>query len=141
MALKHGTDLINRLAVAFIFIYFGFLKIVGLSPADELVTRLARVTLGWVINPDHFFILFGCFEVLIGIIFLIRRLTPYTCLLFTAHMIATFLPFIFLPELTWSQVGVPTLTGQYIIKNLALIALVYTIYSEFMISRHAKSVS
>jgi hypothetical protein len=38
------------------------------------------------------------------------------------HMIMTFLPLIFLPSTTWSGFLVPTLEGQYIIKNLVIIA-------------------
>jgi uncharacterized membrane protein YkgB len=37
-------------------------------------------------------------------------------------MIATFLPLFILPQETWSGFLVPTLEGQYIIKNLVLIA-------------------
>jgi hypothetical protein len=34
--------------------------------------------------------------------------------------------------------GVPTLTGQYILKNLALIALVYTIFTDHLTQLVAK---
>lgn len=38
-------------------------------------------------------------------------------------MIATILPLILLPSIAWSGFLVPTLEGQYIIKNLAIMAL------------------
>ena len=38
------------------------------------------------------------------------------------QMAGTFLPLILLPEITWRSFMVPTLEGQYIIKNLVLIA-------------------
>jgi hypothetical protein len=37
-------------------------------------------------------------------------------------MVMTFLPLYFLPTVTWSGILVPTLEGQYIIKNLVIIA-------------------
>ena len=38
------------------------------------------------------------------------------------HMIMTFMPLFMLPEVTWSAFLVPTLEGQYIIKNLVIIS-------------------
>jgi uncharacterized membrane protein YkgB len=38
------------------------------------------------------------------------------------HMVTTFGPLVFLPSETWSGFMVPTLEGQYIIKNLVIIA-------------------
>ena len=37
-------------------------------------------------------------------------------------MIMTFMPLFMLPEVTWSAFLVPTLEGQYIIKNLVIIS-------------------
>jgi len=37
-------------------------------------------------------------------------------------MLMTFLPLFILPEVTWSGFLVPTLEGQYIIKNIVIIA-------------------
>ena len=39
------------------------------------------------------------------------------------HAIITFGPLIVLPALTWKQPFIPNLIGQYIIKNLVIIAL------------------
>jgi uncharacterized membrane protein YkgB len=38
-----------------------------------------------------------------------------------------FLPLILLPNMTWTGPFVPTLEGQYIIKNVVLLALALTI--------------
>ena len=43
-------------------------------------------------------------------------------------MIATFLPVMLLPNDTWHSWFTPTLVGQYIIKNFALIALSMIIF-------------
>jgi uncharacterized membrane protein YkgB len=123
-------DLLNRAAVAIIFIYFGFLKIIQVSPAEELVTKLQSVTLPFL-SSSAFVIFLGLIEMLVGSLFLVRRITVGASIIFALHMATTFLPFIFLPDVTWFMPGVPTLTGQYILKNIALIALVYTIFTDY----------
>jgi uncharacterized membrane protein YkgB len=69
-----------------------------------------------------FLILFGVFECLIGILFLIRGAERIVIPLLFIHMITTFGPLFLLPQETWSGFLVPTLEGQYIIKNLVIIA-------------------
>jgi uncharacterized membrane protein YkgB len=45
-------------------------------------------------------------------------------------MITTLLPLIFLPEASWSGFLVPTLTGQYIIKNIVIVALAAAMFAD-----------
>jgi uncharacterized membrane protein YkgB len=71
---------------------------------------------------DFFLILFGLFECLIGVLFVIKGLERVVIPLLFIHMITTFGPLVFLPDETWSAFMVPTLEGQYIIKNLVIIA-------------------
>lgn len=130
-------DSINRCVVALIFIYFGLLKILQVSPAEELVVRLQAKTLPFL-SGGHFLFFLGTIEILVGLLFLVRRITPAASVVFTLHMATTFLPFIFLPDITWFSPGVPTLTGQYIFKNLALVALVYTIFTDYHLEQIEK---
>jgi uncharacterized membrane protein YkgB len=69
-----------------------------------------------------FYIAFALFECLIGILFLIKGAVRIVIPLLFVHMIMTFLPLVFLPTESWQAPFVPTLVGQYIIKNLVLIA-------------------
>lgn len=69
-----------------------------------------------------FIVLFGLFECLIGILFLIKGAERVVMPLLLLHMITTFMPLFLLPAVTWSGWFVPTLEGQYIIKNLVVIA-------------------
>jgi hypothetical protein len=112
-----------QLALFIIYAGFGTLKVFGLSPATPLVTSLLAMTMPFI-DPDIFLILFGLFEVLIGILFLFPKYKKITVVLFIVHMICVFMPLILLPHVAWSGFLIPTLEGQYIIKNLALIALV-----------------
>lgn len=114
---KHGMWVL-RWSVAIIFVWFGALKWFDLSPANELVTR----TVYWI-RPQIFIPILATWEVLIGICLLFRPLLRLAILLLAAQMIGTFLPLVLLPEICFTRVPyAPTLEGQYILKNLVIIA-------------------
>lgn len=115
-----------RFGLFVIFFWFGLLKVIGLSPASELVKHLFENTISWI-SFDVFIIVFGLFEMIIGILFMIKGTERIVIPLLLIHMITTFLPLFILPKETWSGFLIPTLEGQYIIKNLALIACVFGI--------------
>lgn len=110
-----------RFGLFVVFFWFGLLKVIGLSPASGLVQRLFEHTIHFM-DFGTFLVLFGVFECLIGILFLIKGAERIVIPLLFIHMITTFGPLVFLPEETWSGFMIPTLEGQYIIKNLVLIA-------------------
>jgi uncharacterized membrane protein YkgB len=110
-----------RLGLFVVFFWFGVLKVIGMSPASELVESLFNESIPWL-SFTTFIVLFGLFECLIGILFLIPGCERIVIPLLFLHMTATFLPLFILPQLTWSGFMVPTLEGQYIIKNLTIIA-------------------
>jgi len=113
---------IARLALGLVFIWFGVLKFLAVSPADDLVRQLLAVSMPFVpFGP--FFIFLACYEVLIGVLFLIPRLERWAVGLLLPQMIATFGPLVLLPSITWAGWFEPTLIGQYIIKNVIIIAL------------------
>jgi uncharacterized membrane protein YkgB len=107
-----------RLSVAFVFIWFGLLKPLGVSPASELVER----TVYWV-DPRWLIPFLGWWEVLIGVCMLWRPLIRASIALLFVQMPGTFLPLVILPQVCFVHVPwAPTLEGQYIIKNLVLIS-------------------
>jgi len=115
-----------RFVLFVIYFWFGILKILDTSPANPLVMELQQKTLPFV-SFDNFIVLFSLFEMLIGIMFLFSRFDRATILLFFLHMGTTFMPLFFVPDATWQSFMTPTLEGQYIIKNLVLIALIMNI--------------
>ena len=115
-----------RFGLFVIFFWFGLLKVVGLSPASGLVQRLFETTIPWM-SFATFLVIFGLFEMLIGVLFLIRGVERIVIPLLLIHMITTFMPLFLLPQETWSGFMTPTLEGQYIIKNIALIAAAFGI--------------
>ncbi len=118
---KKVSEPIARFGIFVVFFWFGILKVVGLSPASGLVEELFNKTIHFIDFPT-FLILFGVYEILIGILFLVKGAERIVMPLLLIHMITTFMPLIFLPEVTWQAFAVPTLEGQYIIKNLVIIA-------------------
>lgn len=111
--------LLLRIALGIVFIWFGALKLVpGLSPAEELV--LATVPF----LPGHVFMtILAIWEIAIGIGFLTGKALRITILLLFLQMPGTISPVFLLPERVFDvfPFGL-TLEGQYIVKNLVLIA-------------------
>lgn len=118
---KRSFEPMARFGLFVVFFWFGILKVIGLSPASGVVQRLFEQTIPFI-SFHTFLIGFGVFECLIGIMFLIKGLERIVIPLLFIHMITTFGPLVYLPSETWQKFLVPTLEGQYIIKNLVIIA-------------------
>ncbi len=125
---KIGVPL-ARFGIFIIFFWFGLLKVIGLSPAEPLVQNLFEHTIPFI-SFGTFIVLFGLFECLIGVLFIIRGMERIVIPLLFIHMITTVLPLFVLSDMTWTNTMVPTLTGQYIIKNVAIIACAIIIASN-----------
>jgi len=115
------NDYLIRIPIFIIFFWFGFLKIIDLSPAQELV----QDTVYWMpfLSAEMWTYVIGFWEVLIGVFFLFKKTTLVAMLLLLIQMSGTFLPLVILPEVTFqdSNPFLPTLEGQYIIKNIIII--------------------
>lgn len=112
---------VARFSIFVVFFWFGLLKLLGFSPAGALVHGLFDQTIHFMSFPA-FYMLFAGLECLIGILFLIKGAERIVLPLLLLHMITTFMPLVFLPTESWRAPFVPTLVGQYIIKNLVIIA-------------------
>lgn len=116
----------SKISLFIIFFYFGFLKVLGVSPANPLVEALLQKTLPFI-SFNFFVKFFGLFEMLIGLTFIVPKIERLAIFLLIVHMVIVALPLIFLPQITWQKFLIPTLEGQYIIKNLAIISLAFVI--------------
>jgi len=123
-----------RVSLGIIFIWFGALKPLGLSPDQALITK----TVYWF-NPKIFIPILGWWEILIGICLLIRPLIRLGIFLLFLQMSGTVLPLFILPEICFKQIPfVLTLEGQYIIKNLTLISAAIVVGGTVRISSDQK---
>jgi uncharacterized membrane protein YphA (DoxX/SURF4 family) len=120
-----------RISFGIIFFWFGILKPFGLSSAEGLL----KATVAWMPfgSPGQWLIVIGWWEVVIGFFFLFRYTTRIAIALLFIQMIGTFIPLVVMPDITFQNGNplLPTLEGQYIIKNLMIISGALTIGGTF----------
>ena len=118
-----------RVALFVVFFWFGVLKLFELSPASPLAEALTAQTVGL----QYFDILFkglSLVECLIGVLFLIPKATRIVIPLLLVHMAVVSAPLILVPAHVWTGFMVPTLEGQYILKNLVIVAVAIGIAAQ-----------
>jgi len=112
-----------RVSLGIVFVWFGILKPLGLSPAAPLV--LATVDWMPLFEPKSWLAVIGWWEVAIGVMFLFRPTIRIAIALLAMQMVGTFMPLVMLPAVTFQE-GMfpygPTMEGQYIVKNLLIIS-------------------
>jgi uncharacterized membrane protein YkgB len=69
-------------------------------------------------------------ECIIGVLFLIPKATRVVIPLLLIHMIVVCAPLVLTPGEVWQAFLVPTLEGQYIIKNLVIVAVAIGIAAQ-----------
>lgn len=113
-----------RIALFVVFFWFGAIKLIGLSPAGPLAEALTARTVG----VDAFvplFIAIAILECIIGILFLVPKAVRIVIPLLFFHLLIVCSPLVLVPEMTWSSPLVPSLEGQYIIKNVVIVAAAF----------------
>lgn len=123
---KRVVSVLSRIAIptlrwslAITYIWFGALKLFGVSPVEGLVKKMAMG-----IPRSAFVKLMGVWEVGLGIALLFRLALPLTLALYAAQLAGTFLVFLLQPREAFHR-GNPlrlTYTGEFILKNLVLLA-------------------
>ncbi|MEX1170779.1 MAG: DoxX family protein [Chloroflexota bacterium] len=119
----HGM-LLLRIALGVVFFWFGALKLIpDASPAEALAGQtIERLTFGAVPAATALPIL-AVWEVAIGVGLFIGRGMRITLLLLFVQMLGTITPLFLFPTETFTQFPwAPTLEGQYIIKNVVIVA-------------------
>tara|TARA_B100000989_G_scaffold86338_1_gene62010 strand:+ start:770 stop:1045 length:276 start_codon:yes stop_codon:yes gene_type:complete len=76
-----------------------------------------------LLSAENWTYIIGLWEILIAVCFLFKKTTIIAMILLFIQMSGTFLPLIILPEVTFQDSNplIPTLEGQYIIKNIIII--------------------
>lgn len=113
-----------RIALGAVFLWFGALKFFpGLSPAQDLAARtIEQLTFGLVPTAVALPVL-AAWEVLIGMGLLSGRFLRATLLLLAVQMAGALTPLFLFPAETFTVFPIaPTLEGQYILKNVVLVA-------------------
>ena len=122
-AARHGIQAL-RIALGVIFLWFGALKFFpNLSPAQDLAARTISVLTFNLVPSGISVPMLAAWESLIGIGLISERFTRATILLLIMQMLGTVTPLFFFPAEIFTRFPyAPTLEGQYIIKNIVLVA-------------------
>jgi len=113
-----------RIAIGIIFLWFGALKLFpGGSPAEALAGKTILILTFGVVKPWISVPLLGVLECVIGASFVTAAGLRTAIVLLLFQMAGTLTPLVLLPHDTFTAMPFePNLTGQYILKNLVLIA-------------------
>jgi uncharacterized membrane protein YphA (DoxX/SURF4 family) len=115
--------LVLRLSLGFVFLWFALPKFVpGLSAMDTLARDTITVLSAGVVTGDTARLLLALLETAIGVGLLSGRLPRLTLLALLFQMAGTLTPLALFPGQMWTAPFVLSLEGQFIAKNLVLIA-------------------
>jgi len=115
---NYGITLL-RVALALVFIWFGALKLAGRSPIEDLVRDTACFVPG-----DVAVYVLGLWEIVIGLGLLLPVALRAVLALFCLQMLGTLLVLVVHPGAVFQDDNplLLTITGEFVIKNLVLIA-------------------
>lgn len=113
-----------RISIGIIFFWFGFQKFFpGISSAEDLATRTIDVLSFGIVQAPYSMPILATWETLIGLGFLTGKFFRTTIVLLYLQMAGTIFPLFVFPDETFYMVPlVPTIEGQYIIKNIIILS-------------------
>lgn len=113
-----------RVSLGLVFVWFGVIKFFpDLSPAQDLATRTMEVLTFGLFGPSVSLPLLAIWECLIGLGLIFGRYLRGALVLLIVQMAGTFTPLVLFPAETWVHFPVvPSMEGQYILKNLVLVS-------------------
>jgi len=120
---RHGI-LALRLSLGVVFIWFGVLKFFpGMSPAQELAENTLAVLTGGRVPARIAMLGLAGWETAIGLGLTLGVFLRATLFLLWLQMAGALMPLVLFPSLAFHHFPyAPTMEGQYIVKNLVLIA-------------------
>ena len=127
-----GDRGIITIAIGLVYLWFGTLKFFpGVSPAEGLALETVHALTFEVFSDRLAIVLLAFWEVSVGLFLifnLFRKVTLYVALL---HILLTFTPFIFFPDMVFTQAPYGlTLVGQYIMKNLIILGILVILIKQ-----------
>jgi uncharacterized membrane protein YkgB len=128
---KTKMNLIS-VTIGIVYLWFGSLKFfTGASPAEDLAkATIDQLTFG-LMAPGLSIILLAIWETLIGLFLIGRFFEKLALKLALVHILLTFLPFLFFPELVFAHAPFQlSLLGQYIVKNLIILGVLIVLLKE-----------
>ena len=121
-----------RLSLGLVYFWFGVLKFFpGMSPAEQLaMDTLERLTFHQISSHTGLLLL-AIWETGMGLGLLIGRGLKPICFLLFVHLGCTFSPLFLFPGQSFQHFPYSfTLIGQYIVKNLVYLGVVWLLWSQ-----------
>jgi putative oxidoreductase len=121
-ALAAHSLTVLRISLGVVFLVFASFKYVaGASPAEGIaVATIDELTWG-IVSGDAALLLTAVTETVIGLTLLTGRFLKVGLLVLAGAMGGILSPLVLFPDLVWSGSG-PTLLGQYVFKDIVLVA-------------------
>jgi uncharacterized membrane protein YkgB len=117
---RYGLRLLS-ISMGLVFVWFGALKLVGMSPAEPLIRDTLDFLPATLLNL--LILLLAIWEVAIGIGFLSGKAKRIVLIMLLLQMAGAMSPLLLAPERLWETFPfVWTLEGQYVFKDIVLIS-------------------
>ncbi|MGB3590181.1 MAG: hypothetical protein WBA16_00715 [Nonlabens sp.] len=113
-----------RATIGIVFLWFGFLKFfVASSPAEDIaIATMSKLTFE-LVDESTLLVLLAVFETLLGVLLMIGKYIKQVCIISILHLFGTFTTVALFPEDLFVTFPFEfTLLGQYVFKNVILIA-------------------
>lgn len=126
----HVTQIL-RFSLAFVFIWFGALKLAGVSPVIDLINRT------YPFLPEPLFCtILGAIEILLGVGLLLRSTRKLALILLSGELAGIFFGWIMAPSVYFQHSNPFLLTtyGEFVFKNVVLLAAALVIYRDHSLS-------
>ena len=113
------------ISIGLVYLWFGSLKFFsGVSPAEDLAKNTIEHLTAGILVPETSIVLLAIWETLIGVLLISNIWYRFALNLALVHILFTFSPFFFFPDLMWTDAPLGlTLLGQYIIKNIVFLGV------------------
>jgi len=124
-----------RVALGAVFVAFGVIKLVpGMSPLESLVEATWGVLTFGLVGGQLALILTAVLETLAGLALISGVFARYGLVLLAVAFVGILSPLVFFPGELFVDGG-PTLLGQYVLKNVVLIAAALVVASRVLRGR------
>lgn len=121
-----------RVALGTVFFAFGVLKFFpGVSPVESLVQSTWGVLTFGIVGGQLALVLTAILETVAGLALISGRFARFGLVVLAIAFVGIFSPLVFFPGELFSSVG-PTLLGQYVLKNVVLVAAALVIASRVL---------
>ncbi|HEU4755098.1 MAG TPA: DoxX family protein [Agromyces sp.] len=121
-----------RVALGAVFVAFGVLKFFpGVSPVESLVEATWGVLTFGIVGGQLALVLTAVIETVAGVLIISGRYARLGLVVLAIAFVGIFSPMVFFPGELFTAGG-PTLLGQYVLKNVVLVAAALVVASRVL---------